>query len=54
MNVSNNFTQLTERFLESGALEHHKSSRNTLRHLNYFFHSKTSTDPLQKHLLTYQ
>jgi hypothetical protein len=30
------FADLTEHFLRSGALEHHRSAADTLRHLNYW------------------
>src|ERR1700676_2463699 len=30
------FTQLTDRYIMDGAVEHHRSSRDTLRHLDYW------------------
>ncbi len=30
------FSELTERYIQDGALEHHRSSDDTLRHLNYW------------------
>ncbi len=30
------FAELTERYIQDGALEHHRSSNDTLRHLNYW------------------
>lgn len=32
----NTFNQLVERFLSDGGLEHHRSKKNTLRHLDYW------------------
>ncbi len=30
------FTELAERFLNDGALEHHRSAKDTLRHITYW------------------
>ena len=35
-NTQHTFKDLVERFLNDGALEHHRSAKDTLRHLNYW------------------
>ena len=34
--VNNTFSDLADRFLSSGALEHHRSAKDTLRHITYW------------------
>jgi integrase len=35
-NTMRSFSELTERYIQDGALEHHRSADDTLRHLNYW------------------
>jgi integrase len=35
-NVTNTFSNLADRFLRDGALEHHRSAKDTLRHIAYW------------------
>lgn len=45
--IKQTFNQLVDRYIDDGVLDHHKSKRDTVRHLNYF------QDRLGKYTLVY-